>query len=122
MTLLDNVLHAQGPNDENDATAALQYSITDADGSTVDGTLTVTFDDDAPTNNDTAPVAVGVQEDALANFDPTDANADHIFSLTGNNEGGKTVTAQITAASLAPTVAVGADEPATFSLNLAAAG
>ena len=49
VTLLDNVLHAQGPNDENDATAALQYSITDADGSTVNGTLTVTFDDDAPT-------------------------------------------------------------------------
>ena len=69
-----------------------------------------------------APVAVGVQEDALANFDPTDANADHIFGSTGNNEGGKTFTAQITAAALAPTVAVGADEPATFSLNLTAAG
>ena len=48
VTLLDNVLHATG-NDENDATAALQYSITDADGSTVNGTLTVSFDDDAPT-------------------------------------------------------------------------
>ena len=51
VTLLDNVLHALGPNDENDATAALQYSITDADGSTVTGTLTVTFDDDAPTRD-----------------------------------------------------------------------
>ena len=54
VTLLDNVLHALGPNDENDATAALQYSITDADGSTVNGTLTVTFDDDAPTATDEA--------------------------------------------------------------------
>ena len=122
MTLLDNVLQAQGPNDENNAIVSLHYVITDADGSTAPGTLTITFNDDAPTNNNIAPVAVGVQEDALANFDPADANADHIFGSTGNNEGGKTVTAQITAASLAPTVSVGADEPATFSLNLAASG
>ena len=62
VTLLDNVLHAQGPNDENDATAALQYSITDADGSTVNGTLTVTFDDDAPTA--TAEASQNVAEGA----------------------------------------------------------
>ena len=51
VTLLDNVLHAGGPNDENatDPTPALTYSITDADGSTATGTLTITFDDDAPT-------------------------------------------------------------------------
>ena len=50
VTLLDNVLHAGGPNDEaTDATAALTYVITDADGSTRTGTLTITFDDDAPT-------------------------------------------------------------------------
>ena len=68
MTLLDNVLHAPGPNDENDATAALQYSITDADGSTVNGTLTVTFDDDAPTA--TANLAVQLDDDALAGGNP----------------------------------------------------
>ena len=62
VTLLDNLLHALGPNDENDATAALQYSITDADGSTVNGTLTVTFDDDAPTA--TAEVSQNVAEGA----------------------------------------------------------
>ncbi|WP_284282780.1 beta strand repeat-containing protein, partial [Mesorhizobium amorphae] len=49
VTLLDNVLQAQGPNDENNATADLGYVITDADGSTASGTLTVTFNDDAPT-------------------------------------------------------------------------
>ena len=51
VTLLDNVLHASGPNDENDAdpTTSLTYTITDADGSTATGTLTITFDDDAPT-------------------------------------------------------------------------
>ena len=68
VTLLDNVLHALGPNDENDATAALQYSITDADGSTVNGTLTVTFDDDAPSA--TANLAVQLDDDALAGGNP----------------------------------------------------
>ena len=62
VTLLDNLLHALGPNGENDATAALQYSITDADGSTVNGMLTVTFDDDAPTA--TAEVSQNVAEGA----------------------------------------------------------
>ena len=50
VTLLDNVLHAGGPNDEaTDATAALTYRVTDADGSSATSTLTITFDDDAPT-------------------------------------------------------------------------
>ena len=51
VTLLDNVIHATGPNNENspDPTTSLTYSITDADGSTAPGTLTITFDDDAPT-------------------------------------------------------------------------
>ncbi|WP_210246362.1 type I secretion C-terminal target domain-containing protein [Mesorhizobium sp. WSM4303] len=49
VTLLDNVLHAGGPNNEaTDATVNLGYVITDADGSTAPGTLTVTFDDDSP--------------------------------------------------------------------------
>jgi von Willebrand factor type A domain/RTX calcium-binding nonapeptide repeat (4 copies)/FecR protein len=48
VTLLDNVLHAQGPNDENNAIVNLGYVITDADGSTAPGTLTITFNDDAP--------------------------------------------------------------------------
>ena len=51
VTLLDNVLHAGGPNDEGtDATAAISYTITDADGSVAPtNALTITFDDDAPT-------------------------------------------------------------------------
>jgi hypothetical protein len=49
VTLLTNVLHAGGPNDEaTDATAALTYTVTDDDTSEASGTLTVTFDDDAP--------------------------------------------------------------------------
>ena len=64
VTLLDNVLHAGGPNDENaiDATVGLAYTITDADGSSANGTLTVTFDDDAPTA--TAQASQNVDEGA----------------------------------------------------------
>ena len=48
VTLLDNVLHAAG-GDENDATATLTFTVTDSDGSPANGTLEITFDDDAPT-------------------------------------------------------------------------
>ncbi len=51
LTLLDNVLHAGGPNNENavDPTTALTYTIADSDSPAVTGTLTIAFDDDAPT-------------------------------------------------------------------------
>ena len=51
VTLLKNVLHGLGPNEENalDPTVALTYTIVDNDGSDAEGTLTITFDDDAPT-------------------------------------------------------------------------
>ncbi len=54
VTLLTNVLHEPlngeaGDNEENDASAALTYTITDSDGSEATGTLSITFDDDAPT-------------------------------------------------------------------------
>ena len=47
VTLLDNVLHVEG-GDENDAYAALTYTITDSDGSEATGNLNITFDDDTP--------------------------------------------------------------------------
>ncbi len=52
VTLLDNVLHATGPNEENavDPVAALAYTVLDADGSSASGTLNISFDDDAPTD------------------------------------------------------------------------
>ena len=64
VTLLDNVLHAGGPNEENatDPTTSLIYTITDADGSSATGTLTITFDDDAPTA--TAEASQNVAEGA----------------------------------------------------------
>src|SRR3546814_10572692 len=48
VTLLDNVLHAPG-GDENDAAAMLIFAVTDSDGSTANGTLQIAFDDAAPT-------------------------------------------------------------------------
>ena len=85
VTLLDNVLHALGPNDENDATAALQYSITDADGSTVNGTLTVTFDDDAPSA--TANLPVQLDDDALAGGNPGTPAVGDVDPDTANTTG-----------------------------------
>ncbi|WP_341712975.1 Ig-like domain-containing protein, partial [Erythrobacter sp.] len=50
VTLVDNVLHAGGPNDEAiDATTAIGFIVTDSDGDSVATTLNIVFDDDAPT-------------------------------------------------------------------------
>ena len=52
VTLLDNVLHAMAVRTTRtirSRTVRLAYTITDADGSPANGTLTITFDDDAPT-------------------------------------------------------------------------
>ena len=70
VTLVDNVLQARGPNAENDATAALTYTITDADGSITTGTLNITFDDDAPTATEEASqnVAEGATITGTLNF------------------------------------------------------
>ena len=48
VTLVDNVLHAPG-NNENNATAAITFTATDSDGDSTNGTLTITFNDDTPT-------------------------------------------------------------------------
>ncbi|MBZ9775971.1 beta strand repeat-containing protein, partial [Mesorhizobium sp. CO1-1-8] len=68
VTLVDNVLQAQGPNDENNATVDLGYVITDADGSTAPGTLTVTFNDDGPS------VAIVAGSDAAVLLTTQDAD------------------------------------------------
>ena len=63
LTLLDNVLHAAG-SDENDALAALTYQVTDSDGSVASGTLNLTFDDDTPVA--AVPAAIIVSNAASA--------------------------------------------------------
>ena len=64
VTLLDNVLHAGGPNDENtpmrSSASAIDHRRRRLDGA--NGTLTVTFDDDAPTA--TAEASQNVAEGA----------------------------------------------------------
>ena len=53
VTLLDNVLHSEGGN-ENNAMADLTYTVTDANNDADNGTLTVTFDDDMPAVHDSS--------------------------------------------------------------------
>jgi VCBS repeat-containing protein len=74
LTLKDNVLHATldgqaGDDTENDATVALTYTVTDADGSQAPGTLNITFDDDAPTATDEALQNVAEGATKTGNFD-----------------------------------------------------
>ncbi|MGL4846787.1 MAG: DUF5801 repeats-in-toxin domain-containing protein [Aeromonas veronii] len=57
------IKHADG-NDENNATFALNYRVTDADKDSVDGSLTINVDDDTPTVS--ANAAVQLDDDALA--------------------------------------------------------
>ncbi|MBZ9977978.1 beta strand repeat-containing protein, partial [Mesorhizobium sp. BR-1-1-10] len=96
VTLVDNVLQAQGPNDENNATVDLDYVITDADGSTAPGTLTITFNDDGPS------VTVGTVADSALTLVTQDADT------IGNNT--DTASASFAAAFLgAVTPSYGAD-------------
>ncbi|WP_435200393.1 DUF5801 repeats-in-toxin domain-containing protein, partial [Qipengyuania sp. 902] len=53
VTLVDNVLHEGGPNAEAvDASTVVSFLVTDSDGDEVTTTLTIVFDDDAPTAYD----------------------------------------------------------------------
>ncbi len=59
VTLLENVLHDAG-NDENDAFASIDFTVSDSEGDTAISNLGITFDDDAPTATDnTASVTEG---------------------------------------------------------------
>ena len=51
VTLLDNVIHAAG-SDENNASVSLGILLTDSDLDTASAILTIVFDDDAPTATD----------------------------------------------------------------------
>jgi hypothetical protein len=49
VTLVDNVLHASGLDENNAGPVALSYTVVDGDNSTATGTLNITFNDDVPT-------------------------------------------------------------------------
>ncbi len=51
VTLLDNVIHGAGDN-ENNALASIDFTVTDSDGDTALTNLGIVFDDDAPTAAD----------------------------------------------------------------------
>ena len=67
--LKDNVLHTGGNNGENDASVDLGYVIKDSDGSTADGSLKITFNDDVPTAKTEAAQTLTEGTTATGNFD-----------------------------------------------------
>lgn len=89
VTLLDNILHESldgvaGDNTENNASVDLEFTVTDNDGDSQTGTLTVDFDDDTP-------VVTSQQINLL-----TESFEDFAPDLSGNNwtvvgEGGGTI-------------------------------
>ncbi|MDX8512054.1 DUF5801 repeats-in-toxin domain-containing protein, partial [Mesorhizobium captivum] len=88
VTLLDNVLQAQGPNNENNATVNLGYVITDADGSTAPGTLTITFNDDAPTASAPGASASLTVDETVLGTNDTQAFASAFTSSYGADGAG----------------------------------
>ena len=99
VTLLDNVLHASGPNDENstDSTTSLTYTIRDADNSSTTGTLTITFDDDAPVAHDdgnaTTEGGAAVNGNVLTNDAVGADQPGTVIGITGGAIGTPIVTA-----------------------------
>ena len=89
VTLVDNVIHAAG-GAENDASAILTFTATDNDGDATPGTLTITFDDDAPTAaNDTIgpvaenqPVTFGVFGNDMFGADGVDTDNNPTVAVT----------------------------------------
>jgi large repetitive protein len=110
VVLSDNFPHPNANGENNIEISGLSVIATDTDGTSIPASVTINVKDDVPINN-SATLSRTVHEDALNN-----ANA------VGNNEGGKTTMASITAAALATLVTAGADAPVTISLNSAIDG
>ena len=112
VTQLRAINHASS-GDENDQTFIFNYQVTDSDGETADGSLTLTVDDDTP-------VAVANPEGvhgAVAEDGMSAALGDH---STGNLDAGQTTASDETSGgigSLTGLFAAGADAPLTFGLN-----
>ncbi|MBD9512203.1 hypothetical protein IB265_36360, partial [Ensifer sp. ENS10] len=67
--LKDNVLHTAGPNGEDNVSVGLGYTVTDADNSVANGTLTVSFNDDVPSAANEAGGAVPEGTTISGSFD-----------------------------------------------------
>ena len=108
-----------GPDADNGTNTELgvevfNYTATDADGNTVNGTVTINVIDDVPINND-ATQQLTVHEDALeiANGDLSDGNRENA---------NQTTVAYITTAMLAALVTFGADGAGAFELSSSLTG
>ncbi|MFG6160126.1 type I secretion C-terminal target domain-containing protein, partial [Halomonas sp. 1390] len=73
VALARNVLHAEGPNNENetDPNAVLTYTVTDSDNSTASNSLIVSFDDDEPSMSTFAGLVVLNVDDATDSYQNT---------------------------------------------------
>ena len=83
LTLRDNVIHAAGGDETSAPNVALTYTVTDSDNSPaggVNGTLNITFNDDAPT-------VTNVQAGAGVDVDETDAGTPSGFPISDTSAG-----------------------------------
>ena len=99
---------------EDNLPFTINYSVTDGDGDSTNGTLSISVDDDSPTSGgeQPRPISVTVLEDGLAQ-----ASGD---LSDGNREGGETTAddeASGAAGSLSSLFAVGADQPLSVTLS-----
>ncbi len=131
VTLLDNVLHESldglpGDNTENDASVVLTYNVTDGNGDTATGSLTISFDDDIPTADITSGQgSVTVDESSgLQDNDTGNAAVAALFSSLTGVSTDMTQFAQSSASLVdASASSAGADqEGATTVLSLAVNG
>ncbi len=83
LTLYDNVIHAAGGDEASAPNVALTYTVTDSDNSPpggVNGTLNITFNDDAPTLSN-------VQPGSGVDLDETDAGSPSGFPISDTSVG-----------------------------------
>jgi VCBS repeat-containing protein len=83
LTLLQNVLHEPGQG-ENDAVVDLTYTVTDSNGTSVNGTFNITIDDDTP-------VLLGDSGEDYEGSDGQDFFVTSYEGIPGPGEGGNTL-------------------------------
>ena len=115
--LLNPIDHSVAGTEDN-VGFTVNYSVTDGDGDSVNGTLSISVDDDLPTvAGQPRPISATVLEDGLAlgSGDLSD----------GNREGGETTAddeASGAAGSLTGLFSAGADQPLTVKLSTSTSG
>lgn len=90
VSLAENVLHTPGANENNAGPLVLGYTVTDSDGSTAPGSLSLTFNDDTPT--------LGIIQNGTASNSPaaTPSVGTLHFAAGADGAGPVTITANTT--------------------------